>query len=141
MSDLPTWGQNEIPPGPGKGNRRVPDEIKQLRKANSLAVELVFQKFLQLNKQELEDLLEDPETTMFERILGRVMVMASQGGDPVRFAFVLERAFGKTPVQTSATDWATLMRRVTEAKREKQEQARRNKQKQITDAEYTEVKG
>lgn len=78
-------GQSGNPSGGRKGVL-TNDEVKAL-----------LGKYARLTLDELTAKLEDPKTTMVERMIGATVMKAVKSGDYGAFEFLLSRSFGKVP--------------------------------------------
>lgn len=102
--------------GNPKGRTPIPEEVKEARKFNKLEVERVLDKFLGLTRDELFIRLRDPQTAMLERIVGRIILKASKGGDHFRLDFLLNRLIGKVKEAVEHSGKVTLEDLITRSR-------------------------
>ncbi len=84
-------GQSGNPNGPTP----IPEDIKQARKLNQIEFERIANKFLFMNRKEIADHVNKPETPALELLVGSIVSKAVSTGDQVRLNFLLDRLIGK----------------------------------------------
>jgi hypothetical protein len=83
----------------GKGQPRVPDDVRGARLLNQRDVELIMNKHLEKSAQELVDYTQDLRNPAKEILIARIIVEAIKHGDHNRLQFVLDRLLGKPKEQ------------------------------------------
>lgn len=84
-------GQSGNPRGPKKYRKDLKD-IKVIGQRNAAKL---IQKIMDMDRQELENMFRDPDTPMWELMVGRVIDKALQDGDTTRLNFLFDRTIGK----------------------------------------------
>lgn len=77
------------------GKPKVPDDILKARKLNQIELERVVNKYLWLQRDEVQAAIKDPATPMMELMVASIVAQAAQKGDQVRLEFILARLIGR----------------------------------------------
>ncbi len=85
--------QNGNPGGPGRP--KVPEEMKSARKLNRLEFERILNKYIHLNRLEINEVIKSAELPMIEMIVAKILAFAFNEGDQKRTEFVLDRLIGR----------------------------------------------
>jgi hypothetical protein len=72
-------------------------EISRIREESARAVLTLFNKYLNFTKDELNNVLRDPNSTMLELCSASVIAKIALTADQQRFDFILNRLIGKAP--------------------------------------------
>lgn len=78
-----------------KGRPRTPDDIREVRRKNKFDVERLLDQMVRMTKDEVIQLIKEPETPALTVMLGSVIVKAVGNGDQHRLEFILNRLIGK----------------------------------------------
>lgn len=83
----------------GNPNGRPPEDIstKILTRYTRAVVSETLNKVLELTEKEAEDLLLDPEGTLFEKAVVKVVLVARRDGDFTQLEKILDRCIGRVP--------------------------------------------
>lgn len=90
-----SWKKGQC--GNPKGRPKLPEDIKQARSLTAIEFERSVNQFLFQNKDSLHETINDPNTTIFELLIGTMILKAIREGDHVRLSFLLDRIIGKCP--------------------------------------------
>jgi hypothetical protein len=85
------------------GRTKLPDDIKQARKLNQIELERIVNRYLYLDRNELNERVKDPKTPMLEMMVASIIAQAAQKGDQQRLEFILSRLIGKVKDQLVVT--------------------------------------
>lgn len=90
-------GGKDFKPGqmPGPGRPPAPPELKEARKLNQIDFELLVNKFLRMNKEDIQEVLRSNTSTTLELMIAGIISRGVTGGDQNRLEFILSRLFGK----------------------------------------------
>lgn len=91
---MPEWKKGDPSPNP-HGRPKLDLEIKEARKLNKQETVRILTDFWFYTKEQLNAKLQDPEATLGELAIGKILANAIAKGDPVRLNFILERIVGK----------------------------------------------
>ena len=81
--------------GIGNSNARVPDDLKGVKKLNRASCERLLNTCIHLTSDELEQKLEDPSSSVLEKLVCKIVTEAIKFGDHQRCGFLLDRLIGK----------------------------------------------
>lgn len=87
--------------GNPSGVQALPKEVLRAKATNRVSLEKALQKFLALDRAELQRCLQDPRATMLELAIGTIVAKAAKDGDQIRLNFILDRLIGKVKEQIS----------------------------------------
>lgn len=90
-------GGRDIKPGTvlnPNGRPKLPEELKEARKARRTDVEIALEKFMGMNMAEVKAYQKNPDATAFERILVSIIINAVNKGDHSRLSFLLDSWVG-----------------------------------------------
>lgn len=98
-----TWGRKtggkdflEGNPG-GPGRPRLPEDLKEARRAVKLEFEQIAQRLIRLPVPEVTRLAKSGETSALEAVVATIIVKAWSQGDQTRLNFLLDRLIGPVP--------------------------------------------
>lgn len=120
--------------GNPKGRPKLPADIKQGRRLNQVEFERSVNQFLFQTKDSLHELLDDPTATVFELLIGTMMLKAIREGDHVRLSFLLDRLIGKCPETanvnlTGIPKWVVSLYQMSPEQRRKRYEAMKKKRR------------
>jgi len=81
--------------GNPKGRPKLPEDVLESRKQNTVSVARILNKFMNMNIEELKLLMNDKKTQNLELMIGRIIIEAIKTGDYTRLNFILDRSIGK----------------------------------------------
>lgn len=81
---------------PGPGRPKIPVDVIEARKFSAHEVEILFTKFIQMTREQLSAVKNNPQATLLELTLHSIFTHAINHGDHVRLDFVLNRLIGKS---------------------------------------------
>lgn len=105
--------------GNPKGRPKLPSDVLESRKQNTVSVARILNKFMNMNIEELKLLMNDKKTQNLELMIGRIIIEAIKTGDYTRLNFILDRSIGKvtekvehklpTPTLVKLLDGSSIM--------------------------------
>lgn len=105
--------------GNPKGRPKLPADVLESRKQNTVSVARILNKFMNMNIEELKLLMNDKKTQNLELMIGRIIIEAIKTGDYTRLNFILDRSIGKvtekvehklpTPTLVKLLDGSSIM--------------------------------
>ncbi len=81
--------------GNPNGRPKVPSDVKQARKLNKVKVERILNRFLAMDRQELERIKTDPSTPILDLFVAGLVAKGVSQGDHKRLEFIFDRLVGK----------------------------------------------
>src|SRR5689334_1629820 len=85
--------------GNPKGGPGYPQDIRDSRKVTQFELERAINALIHMPEGELAALMESPSTTMFEKMIGSIILAGAGKGDQMRLDFILNRMIGKVKDQ------------------------------------------
>lgn len=82
------------------GRPKLPEHIREARLMNAIECQEIMNDLIQLPREEIEEIAENPKTSVFRAMLARIMVEAIKCGDQTRLNFILDRLIGKVADST-----------------------------------------
>lgn len=76
-----------------------PEDLREARKMNKTTATMLLNKFLFMDREQLQKIMTNPATPLVELIIGKVVEHAIKYGDHKRLEFLLTRLIG--PVQAT----------------------------------------
>ncbi len=100
-----TGGKNWQPGQSGnpKGSEGFPVDLKVARKLTQVELERCINKYMNLSHGELLAELENPATTMLEKMIASIVDQSVSKGDQLRLDFILNRVIGKVQERIEVT--------------------------------------
>lgn len=92
------------PGNPGGGRPRLPEDIKEARKALKFEFERTGMSQLRSTSDQLKKILSSPESSALEMATASIILKAVTKSDHLRLDFILNRLIGRIPVKTTLTD-------------------------------------
>lgn len=111
MSDIkskrkPGWQKGKS--GNPNGRPKLSQEIKESRLFNKIEVESLLNRYMKMPISDLLKIAEDQSIPAIESVIAKVVALAAQQGDHLRFNFLLDRMIGKVKDQVEHTGKVTL---------------------------------
>jgi hypothetical protein len=85
------------------GRPKLPPDVREAKNLTQQQLILILNKLMFMTDFEIKQLLNDPKTNKFERIVGRILDKADLHGDSVRLEFLLNRTIGKVTEKVQHT--------------------------------------
>lgn len=79
----------------GPGAPKLPEDIKQARKLNSIEAERILNKFLDLDLNQLVAFVNNKSNNVHELLVARILAEAIKKGDHSRLEWIYQRLLGK----------------------------------------------
>lgn len=88
------------------GRKKLPPEIREARKLCQESMLLAFNRLIFCNKETLQSIIRDPNTTSLDLLMATVIAKGISNGDHMRLNFIFDRIIGKVPdsVKVSADE-------------------------------------
>ena len=77
------------------GKPKVPDDIRKARTLNQIELERTVNRYLYMDRAQVQEAIKNPETPMIELMVASIMAQAAQKGDERRLEFILQRMIGR----------------------------------------------
>ena len=77
------------------GRVKMPEELKKARRMNTVACQEIMDRLIKMPLSKIKELMQNPESTAFELMLGKIVAEAIAKGDHMRLSFILDRLIGK----------------------------------------------
>lgn len=87
-----------------KGRPPTPPEVREVRKLNKHDVELSLTSHLRMTRDQIADVIEDPNAKMLDVLVASIIAKAVQTGDQQRLDFIFNRTIGKVSDQIEISD-------------------------------------
>lgn len=81
--------------GNPSGRPQIPEDIRKAVAVTQQAFIRVASSFLSMDREQIQQKLQDPTSSMLEIIVGGIVAKAAKDQDQVRAAFILDRVIGK----------------------------------------------
>ncbi len=78
-----------------EGRPKIPEELKEVRRMTRSEVELRILELWQKPEPEIKAILDDPKTSLRDKMIMRVMLRAIAKGDHAGLGFIMDTTFGK----------------------------------------------
>ena len=80
----------------GKGRKKGTSIVpKTLRELNSVEIERVLKKYLEMSKEDLRKICKNDKTRALDAMVANIVMKSIDMGDQTRLNFILERLIGK----------------------------------------------
>ena len=104
-----TGGRNFEPGNTfGKGAPKIPEDIKEMRKLNTIELERILNKYIDMTSAELLAAQKNKETKALDRMIISTIIKATNNGDHKRIDFLLNRLVGKVKEKVEVTGNANV---------------------------------
>lgn len=93
-----TTGRDFVPGDPRinrEGRPKLPEELKEIRRMTRGEVELRILELWDKPEPEIKTILDDPKTSLRDKMIMRVMLRAIAKGDHAGLGFIMDTTFGK----------------------------------------------
>lgn len=97
------------------GRKRLPEELKKLKRISRDEISRIINKLGAMSKDKLTAHLKGLNTPTIELMIGSIIVQAVQKGDYLRAEFLLSRTIGKVPDKIDLNDNTSLHSRIIKA--------------------------
>lgn len=81
--------------GNPKGRPRIREDLKKIELMSGTDVARLLQKMLNMRTQELQGMVDDPDTPAMELVVAKIIHKAMVEGDQARLNFLFDRTIGK----------------------------------------------
>lgn len=89
--------------GNPSGRPSLPEDLKSVKLLTPLELRARIMRFLNMEAAEIAQASADPRTNMLDRMIGSIVVKATEGGDQQRLDFILNRLVGKVQDKVEVT--------------------------------------
>lgn len=106
--NLKPFKKGDPSPNPG-GRPKMPEDIRKVARMNRDDFSRFVHEYLQMNRAEIQESLQNPHATMLQLMVGGIVARASKDQDHNRANWLAEQVFGKLKDQIEiATDFRSL---------------------------------
>lgn len=77
------------------GRHKLPEDIRKARALNQVELERTVNRFLYMDRAQVQEAIKNPETPMIDLMVASIMAQAAQKGDERRLEFILQRMIGR----------------------------------------------
>lgn len=77
------------------GRIKLPEDVKQAKNMNRVELERTLNRLVHMTPMQLKEILNAPNTPVFEVMIAQIVTKAAQQGDHMRLNFLLDRMVGK----------------------------------------------
>lgn len=106
----------------GYGRPKIAPEVRAIREAGTESIIKMFNEFRLMNKEQLKTKMEDPNSTLEELALGKILAEAIKSGDQSKLNFIYDRSVGPIVVKSETTVKGNLHSQVMDAIRRNNKQ-------------------
>lgn len=103
---------------PRCGRPKMPDDMRGIKKLNKTVFVTSANKFLNMTRDEITAVLQDPDASMIDLMLGSIIAKAVKDSDTVRANFILDRLIPRV-ASTDESDLTLNMSTVQDAATDK----------------------